>query len=160
MDLSDRQGFCPPDCPGFRALNVRRCSGTGRLMIPMTSLRRYVCHPVTLSQDTPYRGQSQYQARLIPLMRSKRCAVCTCSMYLQYVLAVCTCSMYLQTQCATGYPVPEPDIGSGSGQSGQYFPIRFRFRFRPNFGRIGRILKNNSKVFQNAKNVAILVFWC
>ena len=50
--------------------------------------------------------------------------------------------------------------GSGSGQSGQYFPIRFRFRFRPNFGRIGRILKNNSKVFQNAKNVAILVYWC
>ena len=48
--------------------------------------------------------------------------------------------------------------GSGSGQSGQYFPIRFRFRFRPNFGRIGRILKNNSKVFQNAKNVAVLVF--
>ena len=96
MDLSDRQGFCPPDCPGFRPLNVRRCSGTGRLMIPMTSLRRYVCHPVTLSQDAPYRGQSQYQARLIPLMRSKRCAVCTCSMYLQYVLAGCTCSMYLQ----------------------------------------------------------------
>ena len=53
----------------------------------------------------------------------------------------------------TLYPVCDriSGSGSGSGQSGQYFPIRFRFRFRPNFGRIGRILKNNSKVFQNAK---------